>query len=129
MRFTISPFRECGKGLAALILCIAVTCLPTPGLATNVRGKVNYSTAKGAPYPAHSVKVFLEREVAGQWKAVGSPVYTGHDGMYYLFSVPAGTYRLTMIAPNGKRGSKSVTVPDLGNAPSTFHSIAAFTFP
>ena len=84
------------KGIRILsIILVLSTLLLFSGTAfaqggATVRGRLVRRDAHGRVYPAAYIAVTLNNEKMGR----SSPAYTDADGMYYLYRVPPGEYRL-----------------------------------
>ena len=76
-----------------LVLAVAVTCwfaVVAPLYAGNVRGRVVRRGPQG-DYPVGGVAIRVRQGANGGWSGT---VYTGQDGMYYLYKIPPGQFTL-----------------------------------
>ncbi|MBI3048402.1 MAG: carboxypeptidase regulatory-like domain-containing protein [Acidobacteria bacterium] len=78
--------------IAALVLCFTVLTA-AESLAGNVRGLLLRRGPQGT-YPAAGIAVTVYAQQLGRSR----PGYSGSDGMYYLYNVPAGWYYLEIWA-------------------------------
>jgi hypothetical protein len=85
------------SSLKILLLSLVVFIATASVYAGTVRGRLDRRDAYGRVYPAAYVVVTLYNQQIGR----SSPVYSGNDGMYYLYNVPPGPYLLEIwIYPN-----------------------------
>ena len=78
------------RRLLALALALACLVQASPAIGDNVRGQLR----RGAtPVPGVSVNL------VGPTGRPSGTTYSGHDGMYYLFSIPPGEYTLQVWDP------------------------------
>jgi len=75
--------------VTALVLCVALAA----AAAGNVRGQLLRRGPQGI-YPASGIAVTVYAEQRGRSQAG----YSGSDGMYYLYNIPAGEYFLEIWA-------------------------------
>lgn len=72
--------------LRKLPVCLCILFLVTAANAATIRGRLIHSNG----YPAGGIAVTVYNANTGR----SSPAYTGGDGMYYIYNVPAGPYYL-----------------------------------
>src|SRR5262245_6437416 len=76
--------------------------------AGTIRGRLVHRSTQG-DYPAKGIPVTAFRSEKGK----SSPAYSGTDGMYYLYNLPAGTYTLQVwVYPNSAPLTFTITVDD-----------------
>jgi hypothetical protein len=81
-----------------LVSLLLVFIGPASAQGATVRGRLERRDGQGRLYPATYVSVTLNSAKTGR----SSQAYTGADGMYYLYNVPAGDYQLEVWATPGK---------------------------
>jgi hypothetical protein len=79
-----------GQSFKFLLLFLILLATTVSAYAATVRGKLSRTSAAGTIYAASYVKVTLSNSRIGD----SAPAYTGEDGMYYFYNVPAGDYDL-----------------------------------
>jgi hypothetical protein len=77
-------------GLRSMKLVLLGVLLSGVAVAATVRGRLDRLYPNGARYPAIGVAVTVYSQAIGRSGAA----YTGPDGLYYLYNIPAGTYYL-----------------------------------
>jgi hypothetical protein len=78
--------------VAALVVCVTLLA-EAEAAAGNVRGLLLRRGPQGV-YPASGIAVTVYAQQMGR----SQPGYSGSDGMYYLYNVPAGRYYLEIWA-------------------------------
>jgi hypothetical protein len=80
------------SGRRALFIVVFVSVLAQSALAggSTVRGKLFRMTPQGQSYPAGGLGVSVTNQKYGR----SSMVYTGADGMFYLYNIPPGAFTL-----------------------------------
>ena len=86
-RPAVRPVAHC---LAAVLLAL---CVAADAAAQTVRGRVEFRNG----YPAAGAAV----RVINSQRGPSGYAYTGYDGMYYLYGIPAGDYEL-QVSMNGQ---------------------------
>jgi hypothetical protein len=79
--------------LIAVGLLAAICPTKASAQTANVRGQIRRLGPTGV-YGVANVRVTLYSQVLGS----SAPSFTGFDGMYYLYNIPAGTYFLQVWA-------------------------------
>ncbi len=90
------------KRALPFLLAVAAACWlagAAPMYAGNIRGRI----VRGGPsgdYPVGGVAVRVRQGTSGGWSGT---VYSGQDGMYYLYKIPNGKYTLYILPrPNSQ---------------------------
>jgi hypothetical protein len=95
-----------GKATACFVMVLVMLQAAT---AATVRGRlIRY--ANGGQYPAGGVAVTVYNQYAGR----STLAYTGPDGMYYLYSVPAGGFYLEVWTSRDARVPPTVYPVQVG---------------
>jgi hypothetical protein len=85
-----------------LVLAVAVTCWfagVAPLYAGNIRGRIVRQGPSG-DYPVGGIAVRVRQGTNGGLSGI---VYSGQDGMYYLYKIPPGQYTLHVYGrPNSQ---------------------------
>jgi hypothetical protein len=99
--------------LIALGLLAAIFPMETSAQMANIRGQIRRLGPAGV-YGVANVRVTLYSQALG----LSAPSFTGFDGMYYLYNIPAGSYFLQVWA-NPVNPNSPLAYPIQVFAPST----------
>ena len=81
------------KRALPLVLAVAAACWlagAAPLYAGNIRGRIVRRGPSG-DYPVGGVSVRVRQGTSGGWSGT---VYSGQDGMFYLYKIPTGQFTL-----------------------------------
>jgi hypothetical protein len=105
--------RQVGKGIrkslvSSVLLLLLLFVAQASAFAGTVRGMLLRRGGDGNQYAAPYVKVSLNNEERGR----SALAYSGTDGMYYLYNVPAGNYLLEIWVSPTKVQRYKISVSD-----------------
>jgi hypothetical protein len=107
--------------VAALVFCFTVLAA-AESFAGNVRGLLLRQGPRGS-HPVAGIAVTVYHQQMGR----SQPGYSGSDGMFYLYNIPAGQYYLEIWA-NGT-GNRPLVFQILVNDQQQFTDVAPVTVP
>lgn len=107
--------------VAALVLCFTVLAAGD-SFAGNVRGLLLRQGPRGS-YPAAGIAVTVYAQQIGR----SHPGYSGSDGMFYLYNIPAGWYYLEIWVHGS--GNPPLVFQILVNDQQPFTDVAPVTVP
>jgi hypothetical protein len=79
-----------GRRALSIVFFVGLLLQSTLAGSSIVRGKLFRMTPQGQSYPASGLGVSVTNQKYGR----SSMVYTGADGMFYLYNIPAGAFTL-----------------------------------
>lgn len=107
--------------VAVFVLCFTLLAA-AESIAGNVRGQLLRRGPQGI-YPASGIAVTVYTQLKGR----SQPSYSGSDGMYYLYNIPAGRYFLEIWAHGF--GNRPVVFEIVVNDQQPFTDVAPVTVP
>ena len=79
-----------GRRALSIVFFVALLLQSAVAGSSIVRGKLFRVTPQGQSYPAGGLAVSVTNQKYGR----SSMVYTGADGMFYLYNIPSGAFTL-----------------------------------
>jgi hypothetical protein len=92
-----SGLRRAAKVVALSLTLAAAGALPAPAQVAVARGRLQHASPNGS-FPRGGLKVTLRAQSGIR----STPAYSGNNGMYYVYGVPAGQYTLEVWNPGAR---------------------------